>query len=165
MKGIFMLYFVRYFIMKVKIVNKSRHGLPAYTTALSAGMDLYADLNEAVVLQPLERQLIGTSIFIELPEGFEAQVRPRSGLAVKRGLSVLNTPGTIDADYRGEIKVIMVNLSNEPCEIKDGERIAQLVVSRHERVEWIETVELTDSDRGSWWLWTYWSINLQIFKA
>ena len=135
--------------MKVKIVNKSRHGLPAYTTAFSAGMDLYADLNEAVVLQPLERQLIGTSIFIELPEGFEAQVRPRSGLAVKRGLSVLNTPGTIDADYRGEIKVIMVNLSNEPCEIIDGERIAQLVVSRHERVEWIETVGLTDSDRGS----------------
>ena len=135
--------------MKVKIVNKSRHGLPAYNTAFSAGMDLYAELNEAVVLQPLERQLIGTNIFIELPEGFEAQVRPRSGLAVKRGLSVLNTPGTIDADYRGEIKVIMVNLSNEPCEIRDGERIAQLVVSRHERVEWIETAGLTDSDRGS----------------
>lgn len=135
--------------MKVKIVNKSRHGLPAYTTALSAGMDLYANLNEAVILKPLERQLIGTNIFIELPEGFEAQVRPRSGLAIKRGLSVLNTPGTIDADYRGEIKVVMVNLSNEVCEIKDGERIAQLVVSRHERVEWIESVELTDSDRGT----------------
>jgi dUTP pyrophosphatase len=135
--------------MKVKIVNKSRHGLPAYNTPLSAGMDLYADLSEAVVLQPLERMLIGTSIFIELPEGFEAQVRPRSGLAVKRGLSVLNTPGTIDADYRGEIKVIMVNLSNEPCEIKDGERIAQLVVSRHERVEWIDSVQLTESDRGA----------------
>ena len=135
--------------MKVKIVNKSRHGLPAYTTALSAGMDLYANLNEAVILQPLERQLIGTGIFIELPEGYEAQVRPRSGLAVKRGLSVLNTPGTIDADYRGEIKVIMVNLSNEPCEIIDGERIAQLVVSRHEKVEWIESVHLTDSDRGT----------------
>jgi dUTP pyrophosphatase len=135
--------------MKVKIVNKSRHGLPAYTTPLSAGMDLYASLNEAVILQPLERQLIGTGIFIELPEGYEAQVRPRSGLAVKRGLSVLNTPGTIDADYRGEIKVIMVNLSNEPCEILDGERIAQLVVSRHEKVEWIETVQLTGSDRGT----------------
>ncbi len=135
--------------MKVKIVNKSRHGLPAYTTPLSAGMDLYANLNEAVILKPLERQLIGTGIFIELPEGFEAQVRPRSGLAVKRGLSVLNTPGTIDADYRGEIKVIMVNLSNEPCEIMDGERIAQLVVSRHEKVEWIESVQLTDSDRGT----------------
>ncbi len=135
--------------MKVKIVNKSAHGLPAYTTPLSAGMDLYANLSEPVILQPLERQLIGTNIFIELPEGFEAQVRPRSGLAVKRGLSVLNTPGTIDADYRGEIKVIMVNLSNEPCEIKDGERIAQLVVSRHERVEWIECIELNDSDRGS----------------
>jgi dUTP pyrophosphatase len=135
--------------MKVKIVNKSRHGLPAYTTALSAGMDLYADLNTTVILRPLERQLIGTGIFIELPEGFEAQVRPRSGLAVKRGLTVLNTPGTIDADYRGEIKVIMVNLSNEPCEIKDGERIAQLVISRHERVEWIETVQLNDSERGT----------------
>ena len=135
--------------MKVKIVNKSRHGLPAYTTPLSAGMDLYADLNDPVILQPLERMVIGTSIYIELPEGFEAQVRPRSGLAVKRGLSVLNTPGTIDADYRGEIKVIMVNLSNEPCEIHDGERIAQLVISRHERVEWIESVQLTDSDRGA----------------
>jgi len=135
--------------MKVKIVNKSRHGLPAYTTPLSAGMDLFADLNEPVILRPLERHLIGTGIFIELPEGFEAQVRPRSGLAVKRGLSVLNTPGTIDADYRGEIKVIMVNLSNEPCEINDGERIAQLVISRHERVEWIESIQLTDSERGT----------------
>lgn len=135
--------------MKVKIVNKSRHGLPAYTTPLSAGMDLFADLNEPVILRPLERHLIGTGIFIELPEGFEAQVRPRSGLAVKRGLSVLNTPGTIDADYRGEIKVIMVNLSNEPSEIKDGERIAQLVISRHERVEWIESIQLTDSERGT----------------
>jgi dUTP pyrophosphatase len=135
--------------MKVKIVNKSRHGLPAYTTPLSAGMDLYADLEGPVILHPLERLLIGTNIFIELPEGFEAQVRPRSGLAVKRGLSVLNTPGTIDADYRGEIKVILVNLSNEPCEIKDGERIAQLVVSRHERVEWIEAAQLADSDRGA----------------
>jgi dUTP pyrophosphatase len=138
-----------YFYMKVKIVNKSRHGLPAYTTPLSAGMDLYADMKEPVVLQPLERQLIGTGVFIELPEGFEAQVRPRSGLAVKRGLSVLNSPGTVDADYRGEIKVILVNLSNEPCEIKDGERIAQLVVSRHERVEWVESAELTDSHRGA----------------
>jgi dUTP pyrophosphatase len=135
--------------MKVKIVNRSRHGLPAYNTPFSAGMDLYADLKEPVLLKPLERQLIGTSIFIELPEGFEAQVRPRSGLAVKRGLSVLNTPGTIDADYRGEIKVIMVNLSNEPCEIRDGERIAQLVISKHERVEWVETSQLADSDRGT----------------
>jgi dUTP pyrophosphatase len=134
--------------MKVKIVNKSRHGLPSYTTPMSAGMDLYADLPETLILGPLERQLIGTGIFIELQEGFEAQVRPRSGLAVKRGLSVLNTPGTIDADYRGEIKVIMVNLSNEPCEIKDGERIAQMVISRHERVEWIESVQLADSERG-----------------
>jgi dUTP pyrophosphatase len=135
--------------MKVKIVNKSRHGLPAYNTPYSAGMDLYADLNETVTLKPLERKLIGTSIFIELPEGFEAQVRPRSGLALKRGLSILNTPGTIDADYRGEIKVIMVNLSGEPCEINDGERIAQLVVSKHERVEWAESIELNDSGRGT----------------
>jgi len=135
--------------MKVKIVNRSRHGLPAYTTQYSAGMDLYAELNEPVILKPLERKLVGTSIFIELPEGFEAQVRPRSGLAVKRGLTVLNTPGTIDADYRGEIKVIMVNLSNEPCEIHDGERIAQLIISRHERVEWIESSELSDSNRGT----------------
>jgi dUTP pyrophosphatase len=135
--------------MKVKIINKSAHGLPTYTTPLSAGMDLYANLNAPLNLQPLERQLIGTGIFIELPEGFEAQVRPRSGLAVKRGLSVLNTPGTIDADYRGEVKVIMVNLSNVACEIIDGERIAQLVVSRHERVEWIESIELNDSERGS----------------
>jgi dUTP pyrophosphatase len=135
--------------MKVKIVNRSQHGLPGYSTPMSAGMDLYANLEKTVVLHPLERQLIGTGIFIELPEGFEAQVRPRSGLALKRGLSVLNSPGTIDADYRGEVKVIMVNLSNEPGEIKDGERIAQLVVSRHERVEWIETIDLNDSDRGA----------------
>ena len=135
--------------MKVKIVNKSKHGLPAYSTPLSAGMDLYADIGEPVILKPLERQLIGTNVFIELPEGFEGQVRPRSGLAAKRGLSVLNTPGTIDADYRGEIKVIMVNLSNLPCEIRDGERIAQLVISRHERVEWMESAELSDSDRGA----------------
>jgi dUTP pyrophosphatase len=137
-----------FFFMNVKIINKSRHGLPAYTTAYSAGMDLYADLNAPLVLNPLERHLIGTSIFIELPEGYEAQVRPRSGLAVKKGLTVLNSPGTIDSDYRGEIKVIMVNLSNEPCEINDGERIAQLVVGRHERVEWIESLQLNDSDRG-----------------
>ncbi len=135
--------------MKVKIVNRSLHGLPAYSTPLSAGMDLYANLDGPIILGPLDRQLIGTGIFIELPEGFEAQVRPRSGLAVKKGLSVLNTPGTVDADYRGEIKVIMVNLSNAACEIRDGDRIAQLVVGRHERVEWIECVELNDSDRGT----------------
>jgi dUTP pyrophosphatase len=143
-------YFFCYLVfMKIKIVNKSRHGLPEYSTPLSAGMDLYANIKMPVVLQPLERKLIETGIYIELPEGFEAQVRPRSGLAVKRGLSVLNTPGTIDADYRGEIKVVMVNLSNEPCEIGDGERIAQLVVGRHERVEWVESVQLNDTDRGT----------------
>jgi dUTP pyrophosphatase len=148
-QGVFELFFCYIIFMKVKIVNKSRHGLPEYSTPLSSGMDLYANINDPVILKPLERQLVGTGIYIELSEGFEAQVRPRSGLAVKRGLTVLNTPGTIDADYRGEIKVIMVNLSNEPCEIVDGERIAQLIVSRHEKVEWIESVQLTDSDRGT----------------
>jgi dUTP pyrophosphatase len=135
--------------MEVKIVNKSRHGLPAYTTRYSAGMDLYADLSESLTLSPLERKLVNTGIFIELPEGFEAQIRPRSGLAVKKGLTVLNSPGTIDADYRGEIKVIMVNISDEICEIRDGDRIAQMIVCRHERVEWIEADELNESDRGS----------------
>jgi dUTP pyrophosphatase len=134
--------------MNVKIVNKSGHSLPAYSTELSAGMDLYADLKEPVVLKTLERALVGTGIFIELPAGYEGQIRPRSGLAVKKGLTVLNTPGTIDADYRGEIKIIMINLSEESCEIKDGDRIAQLIISRHERIEWIETIQLNESDRG-----------------
>ncbi len=135
--------------MHVKIVNKSRHALPRYATAYSAGLDLYANLDTTVILKPMERALIPTGIFIELPEGFEAQIRPRSGLAVKAGVTVLNTPGTIDADYRGEIRVIMINLSADNFEIKDGERIAQMVVARHERVDWLEVDVLNDSDRGT----------------
>jgi dUTP pyrophosphatase len=135
--------------MKVKIINKSGHPLPQYSTASSAGMDLRATLQEPVKLKPLERAMIPTGLFIELPDGFEAQVRPRSGLAAKNGLTVLNTPGTIDADYRGEIKVILVNLSNEEFTVQNGERIAQMVVAAHEKVEWQETQELMDSQRGA----------------
>ena len=134
--------------MKVKIVNKSGQPLPAYATALSAGMDLRADLEAPVILEPLERILVPTGLFIALPAGFEAQVRPRSGLAAKHGVTVLNTPGTIDADYRGEIKVILVNLSHTPFTIVPGERIAQLVVARHERVEWEEAESLDETARG-----------------
>ena len=133
----------------VKIVNKSGQPVPAYATALSAGMDLRACLEAPVTLGPLERTLVPTGLYIALPAGFEAQVRPRSGLAAKHGITVLNTPGTIDADYRGEIKVILVNLSNTPFEIVPGERIAQLVVARHERVEWEETDTLGETERGA----------------
>ena len=135
--------------VKVKIVNKSGHPVPAYATALSAGMDLRACLEAPVTLGPLERTLVPTGLYIALPAGFEAQVRPRSGLAAKHGITVLNTPGTIDADYRGEIKVILVNLSNTPFEIVPGERIAQMVVARHERVEWEETDSLDETERGA----------------
>lgn len=134
--------------MQVKIVNKSAFPLPQYATALSAGMDLKANLSEPVTLAPLERAMIPTGLFIELPEGFEAQVRPRSGLAAKHGISVLNAPGTIDADYRGEVKVILVNISNEPFTVNPGERIAQMVVARHEKVEWQETDQLGETARG-----------------
>jgi len=135
--------------MKVQIVNKSGQPLPSYATELSAGMDLRASLEASVTLGPLERALVPTGLFIALPPGFEAQVRPRSGLAAKHGVTVLNTPGTIDADYRGEIKVILVNLSGTPFEIVPGERIAQLVVARHERVEWEETDILDETARGA----------------
>ena len=135
--------------MKVQIVNKSGQQLPAYATELSAGMDLRADLESPVTLGPLERALVPTGLFIALPAGYEAQVRPRSGLAAKHGITVLNTPGTIDADYRGEIKVILVNLSNTPFEIVPGERIAQMVVARHERVEWDEVEVLDETARGT----------------
>jgi len=135
--------------MKVKIVNRSLHPLPAYETAGSAGMDLRANLAEPVVLKPLERFLVPTGLFIELPEGFEAQIRPRSGMAVKKGISLLNTPGTIDSDYRGEIKVIMVNISNEVQTIENGERIAQMVISKFEKIEWLETQELQETLRGA----------------
>ena len=136
-------------MLEVKIVNRSRHALPAYATAGAAGMDLRAQLEAPITLAPLGRVLVPTGLFIELPQGYEAQVRPRSGLAIKHGLTVLNSPGTIDADYRGEIKVALVNLSAEPFEIQDGERIAQLVVARHEQVEWQPVEELGETERGA----------------
>lgn len=135
--------------MNVRIINQSSHPLPSYETAHAAGMDLRANLNSPVVLKPLERTLVPTGLFIELPVGFEAQVRPRSGLVAKKGITVLNSPGTIDADYRGEIKVILVNLSNEPFTIENGERIAQLVIARHEQVSWEQVSELAESGRGA----------------
>jgi len=134
--------------MKIKIINKSRHDLPHYETSASAGMDLRASLSEPRVLKPLERTVVGTGLYIELPIGYEAQVRPRSGLAAKKGITVLNAPGTIDADYRGEIGVILVNLSNEEFIIRDGERIAQMVIAKHERAEWHDVVELSETIRG-----------------
>lgn len=135
--------------MIVKVVNKSRHTLPEYATELSAGLDLRANIDEPIVLASLQRALVPTGLFIALPEGFEAQIRPRSGLAAKKGITVLNSPGTIDADYRGEIKVILVNLSQEPFVIEDGERIAQMVVARHEQVQWEPVEVLDDTDRGA----------------
>ena len=135
--------------MKIKIVNKSKHPLPKYQTALSAGMDLYANIEESVTLKPLERKLISTGLLIELPQGFEAQIRPRSGLAIKNGITVLNSPGTIDADYRGEIGVILVNLSAEAFTINNGDRIAQMVIAKHETAIWEEVAELSETDRGA----------------
>jgi dUTP pyrophosphatase len=136
-------------MIEVKIRNESGYPLPAYQTEESAGMDLRAALAEEVFLEPLQRHLVPTGLFIELPVGFEAQVRPRSGLAYKHGITVLNSPGTVDSDYRGEIKVLLVNLSSEPFAIVPGERIAQLVVARHERVEWIESADLSETSRGA----------------
>ncbi len=133
----------------IKVINKSGHDLPNYETIASAGMDLRAVLESPVVLNPLERAIIKTGLFIELPVGYEAQVRPRSGLAAKFGITVLNSPGTIDADYRGEVGVILVNLSNQPFTIENGERIAQLVIAKHERAEWQEAAELSDTSRGA----------------
>lgn len=135
--------------MEVKIINKSKHALPAYATELSAGMDLRANLSEPVLLKPLERKLIPTGLYMELPQGYEAQIRPRSGLAIKKGITILNSPGTIDADYRGEICIILVNLSAEPFVIEDGERIAQMVIARHEQAEWTEVQTLDETERGS----------------
>ena len=134
--------------VNIKIINKSNHDLPNYETEASAGMDLRASLSESRTLKPLERSIVGTGLFIELPIGYEAQVRPRSGLAAKKGITVLNAPGTIDADYRGEIGVILVNLSNEEFVINNGERIAQLVIAKHERADWIKVEELTETIRG-----------------
>ena len=134
--------------MTINIINKSQHALPNYESIASAGMDLRANLSAPVVLGPLERAIIKTGLFMELPIGYEAQVRPRSGLAAKKGITVLNSPGTIDADYRGEVGVILVNLSNEPFVIENGERIAQLIIAKHERAEWIEVQELSETARG-----------------
>jgi dUTP pyrophosphatase len=134
--------------MNIKIINTSKHDLPNYETNASAGMDLRANLSEPITLRPLDRAIIKTGLFIELPVGIEAQVRPRSGLAAKKGITVLNAPGTIDADYRGEVGVILVNLSNDPFTIENGERIAQMVIAKHERAEWVPVDELSETDRG-----------------
>ncbi|WP_407484043.1 dUTP diphosphatase [Elizabethkingia meningoseptica] len=135
--------------MKIKVINKSRHELPKYQTEQSAGMDLYANIEAPVTLQSLERKIIPTGLFIELPAGYEAQVRPRSGLAIKNGITCLNSPGTIDADYRGEVGVILANLSKDEFTINDGDRIAQLVIARHETAEWIAVETLEESERGA----------------
>ena len=135
--------------MNIQVINKSKHPLPAYATELSAGMDIRANLSASVTLKPLERCLISTGLYIALPKGYEAQIRPRSGLAITKGITVLNSPGTIDADYRGEICIILVNLSAEPFVIEDGERIAQMVIARHEQAEWTEVQTLDETERGS----------------
>ncbi len=134
--------------MKIEIINKSKHETPQYATALSAGLDLRANIETPITLNPLERTLVKTGLFIALPEGTEAQVRPRSGLAYKKGITVLNAPGTIDADYRGEIGVLLVNLSNEPFIVEDGERVAQLIIAKHEVAEWSEVEVLSETARG-----------------
>ncbi|MFZ4414671.1 MAG: dUTP diphosphatase [Bacteroidales bacterium] len=134
--------------MEIKIVNTSKHALPAYETLASAGMDLRAELTQALTLKPLERGIVPTGLFIELPVGYEAQIRPRSGMAFKHGITVLNSPGTIDADYRGEIKVIIVNLSNDVYTINDGERIAQMIIAQHAKAEWLQVDILTETVRG-----------------
>jgi len=135
-------------MLAVNIINQSQHPLPKYQTALSAGMDLHANLTEPVVLEPQARMLIPTGLFIELPEGYEAQVRPRSGLALKHGITVLNSPGTIDADYRGEIKVLLINHGQDAFTIQNGERIAQMVIAQHATVQWVETQSLSNTERG-----------------
>ena len=135
--------------MKIRIVNKSNNDLPLYATKASAGVDLRANLANDIIMKPMERTIVPTGLFIEIPVGYEAQVRPRSGLAIKKGITVLNTPGTIDADYRGEVMVILINLSNKDFVIKHGERIAQMVIAAHEQAEWMEVEELTNTDRGA----------------
>jgi dUTP pyrophosphatase len=135
--------------MKIKVINRSKHPLPAYATPLSAGMDIRANIDSPITLQPLERRLVPTGLFLELPQGYEAQIRPRSGLAIKKGITVLNSPGTIDADYRGEVGVILINLSQEPFVIEDGERICQMVIAKHEQPTWEEVEILGETERGA----------------
>ena len=135
--------------MKIQVVNQSKHSLPEYATELSAGLDLRANIDEPIALKPLDRTLVSTGLFIALPKGYEAQIRPRSGLAFKNGVTVLNSPGTIDADYRGELKVLLVNLSNTPFIINDGERVAQMVIAKHEQINWEQTTSLDETDRGA----------------
>ena len=135
--------------MKVKVINRSKNQLPAYETAQSAGLDVKADISEAVTIQPLERAIIPTGLYMELPNGYEMQVRPRSGMAAKYGITVLNSPGTIDADYRGEVKIILANVSNQSYTLEPGERIAQLVIAKYEQLEWCEAEELSQTDRGT----------------
>lgn len=134
--------------MKVKIINKSKHQLPEYATKMSAGMDIRANIEEPIVIKPLQRVIIQTGLFIQLPQGYEAQIRPRSGLAIKKGITVLNSPGTIDADYRGEIGVILVNLSSEDFIVEDGERVAQMVIAKYKQAQWVEVETLDDTERG-----------------
>ena len=135
--------------MKIRIVNKSRHQLPGYTTSGSAGMDLRANIDEDIVMEPSGRALVRTGLYLEIPEGYEAQIRPRSGLAIKHGITVLNSPGTIDAEYRGEVCIILVNQSDEKFVIRDGERICQMIIARHEKAEWIEAESLEETERGA----------------
>lgn len=135
--------------MRIKVINRSKHQLPQYSTEASAGMDLRANLESDILLQPMERVLVPTGLFLEIPVGYEAQIRPRSGLAVKNGITILNSPGTIDADYRGEVCIVLVNLSKENFVIKDGERICQMVISKHEKAEWMSVESLIDTERGS----------------
>ena len=135
--------------IQIFVINRSHHPLPQYATPLSAGMDLRANLDTPLTIQPGQRLLVPTGLFIALPDGYEAQIRPRSGLAIKQGITVLNSPGTIDADYRGEINIILINLSDKPFTIEDGERVAQMVIARHDRAEWIETTTLDETQRGS----------------
>ena len=135
--------------MKIQVINKSKHQLPAYATELSAGMDIRANIAEPITLAPLQRCMVPTGLYISLPQGFEAQIRPRSGLAIKKGITVLNTPGTIDADYRGEICIILINLSSEPFVIEDGERVAQMVIARHEQAQWEQVEILDETERGT----------------
>lgn len=139
--------------MKIQVVNQSKHPLPEYATELSAGLDLRANINEPIELKPLERTLVSTGLYIALPKGYEAQIRPRSGLAFKNGITVLNSPGTIDADYRGELKVLLVNVSNAPFIINDGERVAQMVIAKHEQINWEQTNSLDETDRGAGGFW------------